>query len=130
MFIAYLMSGVPSLLTGPAVCDDRGAGCFVCDEATGLLLNCLFTEKRMSGVPSRFTGDATLPDEGTFAWGPLFTLKRMSGVPSFLTGQEYGVLSLRDDFEVFWEDACVTASLFTLNLLSGVPSFFNGCPPW
>ena len=130
MFIAYLMSGVPSLLTGPAVYDDRGAGFFVCDETTALLLDCLFTEKRMSGVPSRFTGDATLPDEGTFAWGPLFTLKRMSGVPSFLTGQEYGVLSLGDDFEVFWEDACVTASLFTLNLLSGVPSFFNGRPPW
>ena len=100
MFTAYLMSGVPSLLTGPAVHDDRGVGLLVCDEATRLL-DCLLTAKRMSGVPSRFKGNGTLPDECIFSFGLLFTLKRMSGVPSFLTGPELGVLFLGDDFELF-----------------------------
>ena len=87
MFAAYLISGVPSFLSGPLELLYDGAG------DAGFLAG-LLTAKRMSGVPSRFSGVAPLPGKALFTdSGVLFTVYLMSGVPSFLRGTPFRLLS-------------------------------------
>ena len=121
MFAAYLISGVPSFLSGPPELLYDGSEDI--EEA-----DCLLEANLMSGVPSFFTGPSQEDDvtgerlvcagDAGFLAG-LLTAKRMSGVPSRFSG----VAPLPG--KALFTDSGV---LFTVYLMSGVPSFLRGTP--